>query len=163
MGGARGCVNFPADFFRCRYKRSSTPRCSEDPSKIMNERNLVLNIGVVLMPERPWEGCFGSVELQGRLSSDRSEAPREMIGPRFLAILAHSSLHSSILRVTLSLLQLLLCSCFIMGSSKSRKEAKNAKKEEAKQALVAKLAENFGRSVRPSSRRHLSQKIVRSA
>lgn len=38
--------------------------------------------------------------------------------------------------------------CFRMAGSKSRKEAKNAKKEEQKQVLVAKLAEKFGRSVR---------------
>lgn len=35
-----------------------------------------------------------------------------------------------------------------MAGTKTRKDSKKAKKEEAKQALVAKLAENFGRSVR---------------
>ena len=47
-----------------------------------------------------------------------------------------------------SRIELFCCPRFAMAGTKTRKDSKKAKKEEAKQALVAKLAENFGRSVR---------------
>lgn len=66
-------------------------------------------------------------------------------------LLRQSSLYASPLHIASPLLTLQASRTSTMAGSKGRKEAKVAKKEEQKQALVAKLAEQFGRSVRPSA------------
>ena len=61
----------------------------------------------------------------------------------------HFRLYSSTLLIATQLIALFLSCARSVSGSMGHREAKVTKKEEAKQALVSKLAEQFGRSVRP--------------